>query len=296
VTVRILHCSDVHVTLDYSKIPLLKLGWRRWIALGELRLRGRQVAYAEAGDSIRQIVRDFRTLGADHLIVSGDLTAYALPGEFAGAKAALGELAEDPLRCTIIPGNHDVYTPGAYRDRRFETTFAPLLKSDLPELAREGIWPLVRLLGEDVAIVGLKSARVPAVPGMSFGVIGRRQLGGLRDAVNDPRLKERAVVVVVHHAPLNPKGKRDKLYHGLTDKDALFRIARGPRFAVLHGHIHRRYHHAATDTRPHLFGAGSSTQRGREGYWVIEVERGRIAGGQMLPLGAGAAALPSPAA
>jgi 3',5'-cyclic AMP phosphodiesterase CpdA len=291
--VRILHCSDVHVTLDYLKLPFFKLGWRRWIALGELKLGGRQAAYQEAGDTIRKIVRDFREVGADHLIVSGDLTAYALPGEFAGAKAALGELAEDPKRCTVIPGNHDVYTPGAYRDRRFEKTFAPLLDSDLPEYRREGIWPLVRLLGEDVAIVGLKSARVPAVPGMSFGVIGKRQLGGLRDAVNDERLKERAIVVVVHHAPLNRRGKRDKIHHGLADKDALFRIARGPRFAVLHGHIHQRYHHAATETRPHLFGAGSSTQRGREGYWLIEVERGRIAGGRMLGLGE---ALPAPAA
>ncbi|HVE84593.1 MAG TPA: metallophosphoesterase [Myxococcales bacterium] len=285
---RILHCSDVHVTLDYLKLPLLKLGWRRWIALGEL-WRGRARAYSEAGDTIRQIVRDFHSLGADHLIVSGDLTAYALPGEFEGARAALGDLASDPRRCTVIPGNHDVYTPGAYRDQRFERTFQPLLRSDLPEYQREGIWPMVRLWGEDVAIIGLKSARVPAVPGLSFGVIGRRQLGGLRDAVNDPRLSERAVVVVVHHAPLTRRGRRDKLHHGLADKDALFRIARGPRFAVLHGHIHQRYHHAATETRPHLFGAGSSTQRGREGYWLIEVERGRIAGGRMLEPGAAAA-------
>ncbi|HEY8211655.1 MAG TPA: metallophosphoesterase [Myxococcaceae bacterium] len=290
---RILHCSDVHVTLDYLKLPFLKLGWRRWIALGELQLRGRQTAYREAGDTIRKIVRDFRELGADHLIVSGDLTAYALPGEFAGAKEALGELASDPKRCTVIPGNHDVYTPGAYRDHRFEKTFAPLLESDLPEYRREGIWPLVRLLGDEVAVVGLKSARVPAVPGMSFGVIGKRQLSGLRDAANDPRLKDRAVVVVVHHAPLNRRGKRDKLLHGLADKNALFRIARGPRFAVLHGHIHQRYHHAATETRPHLFGAGSSTQRGKEGYWLIEVERGRISGGQMLQIGAATHAAPA---
>jgi len=280
--VRILHCSDIHVTLDYLSLPLCKLGWRRWIALGELKLRGRQEAFRKAGDTIRQIARDFEALRADHLVVSGDVTAYALPGEFEGAREALGALASDPRRCTVVPGNHDLYTPGAYRDRRFERTFAPLLESDLPELHREGIWPLVRLVGEEVAIVGLRSARVPALPGMSFGVIGRHQLGGLRDAVNDSRLRDRAVLVVVHHAPLNRHGRRDRLHHGLVDREALFRIARGPRFAVLHGHIHHRYHHAATETRPHLFGAGSSTQRGREGYWLIEVERGRIAGGQML--------------
>jgi hypothetical protein len=49
---------------------------------------------------------------------------------------------------------------------------------------------------------------------------------------------------------------------------------------VLHGHIHHRYHHPATAERPHVFSAGSSTQRGREGYWVIEVKDGQVVGGQ----------------
>jgi hypothetical protein len=55
---------------------------------------------------------------------------------------------------------------------------------------------------------------------------------------------------------------------------------------VLHGHIHRRYHHPATDERPHLFGAGSSTQQGREGYWLIETRDGLIRGGEALKPGA----------
>ena len=96
--------------------------------------------------------------------------------------------------------------------------------------------------------------------------------------------------MVVHHAPLTHLAKPDKLLHGLRDAEALFRVVRGPRFAVLHGHIHRRYHHPATSTRPHLFGAGSSTQAGREGYWLIETRDGLIRGGEMhLPGGARAA-------
>ena len=45
--IRFLHCSDTHITEDYSKVPLRKLGWRRWIALGELKL-GRAIAFANA--------------------------------------------------------------------------------------------------------------------------------------------------------------------------------------------------------------------------------------------------------
>jgi hypothetical protein len=59
------------------------------------------------------------------------------------------------------------------------------------------------------------------------------------------------------------------------------RILRGPRFAVLHGHIHQRYHHPATETRPAIYGAGSSTMAGREGYWLLEVRDGKVASGRI---------------
>lgn len=273
---RFLHFSDVHVTQDYFRQPFRKLGWRRALALFELSIGGRAKRYASSADTISQIVADRELHGVDHLILSGDLTAYATEWEFERAKEALGELVNDRSKLTIIPGNHDVYTPGAYNTRRFEKYFGHLLQSDLPEYTRDGPFPFVRLLGDEVAVVGLMSARVPPVPGMSFGVVGRKQLGGLKDALADPRLKNRAIFVVVHHAPVAPSGRKDRFFHGLMDADLLLHLCQGPRFAVLHGHIHKRYHHPATDKRPHTFGAGSSTEGGHEGYWIIDVENGQV--------------------
>ena len=230
----------------------------------------------------------------DHVILSGDVTAYSLEPEFARARAALGVVADDPRRCTVVPGNHDRYTPGTVATRRFEKYFGHLLVSDFPQYCREGPFPFIRLVGEEAAVIGLCSARVPPVPGVSLGFIGRRQLQGLREAVGDPRLAHRVVLVVVHHAPLTHRGREDRLSHGLLDVKALLGALPGPRFAVLHGHIHRRYHHPATAGRPHLFGAGSSTQRGQEGYWTIDVADGRVLAAEAhrleapggLPLGA----------
>jgi 3',5'-cyclic AMP phosphodiesterase CpdA len=273
---RFLHFSDVHVTQDYFNMPLRRLGWRRALALFELSFGGRAKRYANSASTISRIVADRERHEVDHLILSGDLTAYATEWEFDRAREALGELAHDRTRITIIPGNHDVYTPGAYNTRRFERYFGHLLQSDLPEYTRDGPFPFVRLLGDEVAIVGLMSARVPPMPGFSFGVIGKKQLGGLRDVLADPRLNNRVVLVVVHHAPLAPSGRKDRFLHGLMDADVLMRLCQGPRFAVLHGHIHKRYHHAATDKRPHTFGAGSSTEGGHEGYWIIDVVDGAV--------------------
>lgn len=279
---RFLHCSDVHVTADYLSLPIHRLGWRRWIAMMEITVGGRGNAYAQAPATLASIVADVPAQRVDHLIVSGDLTAYALEQEFSGARDALGAITEDRQRCTVIPGNHDVYTPGAFSSRRFERYFGHLLESDLPEYTREGAFPFVRLLGEDTAVVGLGSARVPLVPGFSYGTIGKAQLEGLDGIVNDARVKHRAVLVVVHHAPLLYNGKADRKLHGLTDAEALFKVIPGPRFAVLHGHVHRRYHHTASPTRPHLFGAGSSTQAGNEGYWVIETRGEHFVGSEAV--------------
>jgi 3',5'-cyclic AMP phosphodiesterase CpdA len=259
---RFLHCSDIHVTQDYFSAPWRRLGWRRWLALVELGVLGRAKQYVAAERTIHRIVADAQRMGADHVIVSGDVTSYATESEFSGARAALAPFSEDPRRCSVVPGNHDVFTPHSVTSRRFEKHFGQLLGSDLPEYCRESAYPFVRLVGDEAAVVGLCSARLPPTPGLAFGRIGEKQLGGLRDLVNDARLKNRGVLVVVHHAPLNRAGHWDAPHHRLVDAPQLFEIVRGPKFAVLHGHIHQRYHHQATDARPHTFCAGSSTQLG----------------------------------
>jgi 3',5'-cyclic AMP phosphodiesterase CpdA len=276
---RFLHCSDIHITQDYASAPFFKLGWRRWMAMFELTVGGRATAYRDAARTLQRIVADVERHEADHLLITGDITAYATDAEFRVAREALGAITDDRTRCSIISGNHDVFTPNAVRHRRFQTYFGHLLTSDMPEYQREDAFPFVHLKGEEAAVVGLMSARVMPMPGFAYGHIGAAQLSGLRDLLDDPRMRHRAILVMVHHAPLNARGLPDSRIHGLVDADALLRMLPGPRFGVLHGHLHERYHHAATTTRPHTFCAGSSTQRGREGYWLIEVADGLIRGG-----------------
>jgi 3',5'-cyclic AMP phosphodiesterase CpdA len=283
---RFLHCSDVHITHDYFHSPVWPLGWRRWIALLELKFGGRSQDYAQARSTLSKIAEDARRHKVDHLIVSGDLTAYAMESEFEGAKAALSGWVENPSLCSVIPGNHDTYTREVVRERRFQRYFGHLLRSDMPEYCREEEFPFVRLLGNDVAVVGLCSARLNAAPGLSYGAIGKAQLAGLKAIVEDVRMQHRAVLVAVHHAPLRADGRPDKPSHGLKDARALFDVLRGPRFAVLHGHIHHRYHHEANAERPHILGAGSSTQKGREGYWLIDVQDGKFTGFLKTEVGA----------
>jgi hypothetical protein len=173
-----------------------------------------------------------------------------------------------------VPGNHDCYARNSYA--LFAKYFGGLLQSDMPEYTREGPFPLVRLLGEEAAIIALKSARVPAFPGASFGYLGKAQWAGLEEVLEDSRLRGRWVGILLHHAPLNSKGNPDKPHHAFFGAKRLLRRLASPQYALMHGHIHRRYMHAASPHRPVTFCAGSSTWRGREGYWLLEIKNGRL--------------------
>ena len=89
-------------------------------------------------------------------------------------------------------------------------------------------------------------------------------------------MRGRALLIATHYAPRRPDGTPDHFNHGLENAEELLALcARVPRTAILHGHIHRRFH-VHTATQAHLFGAGSATHQGREGFWLFDVEATRV--------------------
>ena len=266
---RIVHLSDVHVQADYRRLPLRRLGWRRAVAQLEWLGLGRARRYAGALAALEEAVAQIVRLAPNHVVVSGDLTALALEEEFVWARAALEPLARPGL-LSVVPGNHDRYTAHAAKERRFERHFGDLLRSDLPEAAGSRGYPFVRLVGEELAVIGLDSTRLAPMPGLSFGRVGREQMHALSRLVDAPALRERALCVLVHHAPLRQSGRPDRLTHGLLDGAQLLRLLAGRRCTLHHGHVHRRYWHRSLQGRPHLFNAGSATERGHEGYWIVD--------------------------
>jgi 3',5'-cyclic AMP phosphodiesterase CpdA len=66
----------------------------------------------DAGARRKKLVRSLRTAvrsGADHVIVSGDLTESGTPEQFEALADALHEVRIDPEHLTLVPGNHDAY-------------------------------------------------------------------------------------------------------------------------------------------------------------------------------------------
>lgn len=271
---RLFHISDLHFQADVPVRRWATLGWRRLVAQAEYRLLGRRERFADVSGTVQRLLAEATAFHADHLLVSGDLTALALPEEFEAARQALAGWSG---RMTILPGNHDRYTPAAARAELFEQAFAAELRSDLPGFAREGIYPLVKLVGQDAAIIGLSSARVPLMPGIAAGWVGKGQRQGLGELLAHPELKARSVFVACHHAPFRRDGRPDRPNHGLVDAAPLLAVlARGGAVGLGHGHIHQRYRVDRAGLPP-VFCAGSSTERGRHGFFRYQIEPGRLA-------------------
>jgi 3',5'-cyclic AMP phosphodiesterase CpdA len=267
---RIIHVSDLHQQLDWGRKSYFSTGWRGALGRFELHGLGRLKRFEGVRARLEQLVDDLHAFTADHLVVTGDVSALGHEDEIGPVEELLRPLLAAG-RMTVIPGNHDRYTdkPGA---RVFERFFKPWLTSDLPELAVDGRYPFVRLVGESLAFIGLDSTHVSGLAQYFFGRIGKPQLEAARKALAHPKLAGRTVFVLVHHGPLGPSGKFDWVHSGLLDAKELLALVHERPAVLLHGHSHERFWHRAHEGRPHVVGAGSSTEKGREGYYVLEFD------------------------
>ena len=254
---HIAHFSDLHVLSLEGVSPLRFLNKRLsgWANLRFKRNHTHRTSY------VRAVAREIARVRADHVVVTGDLTNLALEQEFVAARTLLEEeLHLTPDHVSIVPGNHDFYTRGALRGRRFTEYFRQYVKCDLDVAVDigSGHFPFVRLRGP-CAIIGLSSA-VPRVPFVAAGVLGARQLAALRRALAHPEVKKRLPVLLVHHPLHNPPSRLKAYVEGLRDADQLIRaLGDVPRGLVLHGHLHNRVWRTLKTSTGEVFAIGATS-------------------------------------
>jgi 3',5'-cyclic AMP phosphodiesterase CpdA len=215
------HLSDLHLALTPKPSELASkrgLGYINW---------QRKRKYIHRPDVLTAITRDLVARSAEHIAVTGDLTNFSLPGEYAWAKRWLESLGR-PTDVTVIPGNHDAYVrdagelPGKF--------WGDYMRGD------DGLerFPFVRRRA-DAALIAL-STGVPTGPFMATGRLGERQLARLAEALEEARGSFR--IVLIHHPPLSPARR---FFRRLIDGADLRRVlaAKGAEL-LLHGHDHRR--------------------------------------------------------
>lgn len=226
-TRRLVHATDIHF---YERPRLAQLSPKRLIGSANLHLRGRVSHFSRQVQA--QLVDAMLAAKPDAAIVTGDLTAEALPTEFAAARAGLAPLLES-VPTLIQCGNHDVYTYGAARTRRIEALFGAWMHPGEGGVARYAL-PGLHLVGLDPTRPHLlASGRVPEA-----------QLAALPQALADAA-PDAFVVLGLHYPVLDRDGRvYDGAEHGLLNARKLIEVlTSAPRKPdlIVHGHIHHGF-------------------------------------------------------
>jgi 3',5'-cyclic AMP phosphodiesterase CpdA len=231
-TIRIAHATDIHW---FNRPSLRDFAPKRVIGTLNLYARGRRHMFADAVQS--QLVTHIRSLEPDLVLITGDLTAQALPSEFAKARDALAPLlVERPS--LVLPGNHDVYTPGSVRENLFSTTFGDW--SGQPDPQGSG---LVRVDVGNLTAIGLDPNRPTWVT--AAGKVPRAQLRRLAEILAEPEMRERHVILGLHYPPIDWTGALyDAPSHGLVNARSLVEVlddAPTRPLLIACGHVHRGF-------------------------------------------------------
>jgi 3',5'-cyclic AMP phosphodiesterase CpdA len=275
---RIAHFSDLHI-LSLEGVKLHRFLNKRITGYANLRLKRDHIHHPRF---VRAIAREIRRSKVDHVVITGDLTNLALDEEFAAVGALLDEeLGLPPSDVSIVPGNHDLYTRGALREKRVVKYFGAHMTSDLPELGVElplGRFPFVRLRGP-AAIIGITSA-VPRLPLFATGKIGKAQAEALARILEHPEVRRRTPVVLMHHPAHNPLSTVKRLLTGLDDAALLWSSIKDvPHGLVLHGHLHKRIQRNMKTSAGRMISVGATSAS------LEHEDEGKMAGFNLYEIG-----------
>lgn len=241
------HISDLHI-LELRNLRPWHFANKRVVGSLNLLLKRSK---SHSTDVVHKALDQLSSLDVDHIAITGDLTNLALPSEFEAARRVVDDISGALNRVSVIPGNHDYYTPDAKKNRRFETFFADYLVGDVTDYTQPSGYPFCKIRG-DVAIIGLNSAIV-SPPMYATGRVRERELDATRALLADPKVRERFIVVMIHHHLLPFEHSRVEYLRRLTNaKDVLRVLREGNVDLAIHGHNH----HFSTVELPHLGGPG----------------------------------------
>lgn len=211
------HVSDLHLPFEPLLSPRQRLSKRQLSAWSWQRRRA-----LHRTDILDALAQDLRAHSVDHILVTGDITNFSLPGEFEQAARWLTALAPAE-RLTIVPGNHDALVPVPH---------AQGLGLWQGWTRAEDGWPFVHHR-DGIALIGLNSA-LPTAPLLARGRLGDAQLARLEQLLESEGKAGRTRIVMLHHpAAIGAIGWRK----ALADAPALRAVLRrAGAELVLHGH------------------------------------------------------------
>ncbi len=215
-----------------------------------------------------KIVHEVNSIKPDGIIVTGDLTDEGILPQFELARKELERF--ECRNLVVVPGNHDYRHTGYLIFKKF--------------------FPSTQIYDmDDVVILTLGTAR----PDRDEGEVGYRQLSWMRKAVEKFNLREKKLIVAMHHHLIGiPDTGTDKIII-LDAGDALRVCLESKVDLVLCGHKHRPWVWNLGSLQIAYAGTASSSRfRGffQNSYNIIDIKKTemitklKIVGGKSFPL------------
>jgi 3',5'-cyclic AMP phosphodiesterase CpdA len=231
------HLTDLHLG------PLPQAGsWRDYLGkrmIGAILWHRRRRFRHDAAVSLA-MADDIRSLGPDHVALTGDLVNIALPAEFILATKWLKDFGR-PDWITVVPGNHDAYVSFPWVNGA--GLWADYMTGDMnvPGARQHGniaaIFPFVRQR-KNIALIGVSSA-VPQPYHRAGGRVGAPQLAHLAEILGDLRQRGYYRVLLIHHPPVPGLTPSRRALEDAAELKTLLEEEGAE--LVLHGHNH---HHS----------------------------------------------------
>ena len=264
---RLAHLSDIHLG-PLPRVTLSELASKRITGYVNWHRNRRKHLF---GNTLENVLAGLRAAAPDHVAITGDLVNLATRTETEVARLWL-ETHFDPLKTTLVPGNHDAYVPGAL-DRAI-AEWRPWFLSDSPS-PDGSLFPSYRRRGP-VALIGCSTANA-TLPFMATGEFGKKQAraaGQLLEKAGEEGLYR---VVLIHHPPVRGAARWHKRMRGIGHFAKMLK-QHGAEL-VLHGHTHldTLHHLAGRDGEVPIVGIASASQGpgGRKplaGFNIFEIE------------------------
>jgi 3',5'-cyclic-AMP phosphodiesterase len=241
---RIAHISDAHV-LD-PRPSRTRPGWAlrtRFLSFGRpLDAEGRCRKLTGALECAKRV-------GANHIVISGDLTEIGAPGEYETLAEMLHDSGIAPERFTLVPGNHDVYSAA--------DGWRWALEGPLAAFARTSA---TNEVGKIVEVAGVNLMPIDATfhqpVTRSAGEITPLALEALARHSVDPALADRPLLAIQHHPPFFRATGALHWLDGLVGAGRMMAILGAVRHLfVLHGHLHTIIDRALGGGVSRIFGA-----------------------------------------
>ncbi len=232
---RIAHLSDVHILDSRAGRQARYRFATKLVTLGQ-----RAVDPQQRRKRLARALAAAKASGADHFVISGDLTEVGEDAEFEEIAEVLHDAGLPDGSVTLVPGNHDAYTTidGWTRALR-----GPLARFAAASAAMAG-----KIVDRGaVAFLPIDTTRFQTIA-RSGGVFTKDAAAAVDRRLRDPAFRDKAMVLVVHHPPFHPV-RALKWIDGLRGAaDVLELLARHSRLQLLHGHLHRIFNHILATT------------------------------------------------